>query len=800
LPRIFVAPLALVALLLGCASSTDASSPAKHGAAASATRFPLSEEAYSARLEQLLIDAGPRRAELERALHEVPPEQRAAQAWLIERMPPRDLAELSADYLIENCELAHAALAAAPWRAQISEAMFRDAVLPYASINERRDRWRADFHARFAPLVRAAKSTSEAAALLNNAIFAELGVRYSTQRKKSDQSPYESIESGLASCSGLSILLIDACRAVGLPARFVGTPMWSDGSGNHSWVEIWDGRWRFTGAAEPTGMELDQGWFTGRAATARAGDAQHAIYAVTWDDAPLHFPLPWLPNDRSVRAHDVTERYLARAPSVPEGMARVRFRARSGTQRQAVALALRDELGKPAFEGLTKDESADGNDHLTFVLPLGASYTLELEGKRVHTLTIERDEQLVELELGPTHATPASATPTDSSSLGAPLDSLRAALATSGLRGLESHEIAHTPLTAAQARQAGELLWQGRRAELQLERRAELDAGVIELDGKRLRFTTKRFGTPPPTGPSLWISLHGGGGAPPEVNDKQWQNQQRLYELEEGIYVAPRAPTDTWNLWHEAHVDPLLSRLIENFIALEGVDANRVYLLGYSAGGDGVYQLAPRLADRFAGAAMMAGHPNETRPDGLAALPFALHMGALDSAYQRNTVAADWQRQLDALAAEHPGSYPHQVVLHADKGHWMDRLDAAALPWLAAHARNTSPRHLVWLQDDVTHERLHWLATRSPKPGTRIQARVTGQRIELTTTGEPTDIRLLLGDSLLDLDQPVEVRLDGKLAHSAKLDRTIATLLDSLASRADPHLLASTELALPAQH
>jgi hypothetical protein len=239
--------------------------------------------------------------------------------------------------------------------------------------------------------------------------------------------------------------------------------------------------------------------------------------------------------------------------------------------------------------------------------------------------------------------------------------------------------------------------------------------------------------------------------------------------------------------------------LIESFIALEGVDPNRVYLLGYSAGGDGVYQLAPRLADRFAGAAMMAGHPNETRPDGLAALPFALHMGALDSAYERNAVAASWQAQLAALAAAQPGSYPHQVVLHPEKGHWMDRADAAALPWLASHTRNTSPRHLVWLQDDVTHDRSYWLASPAPIPGTRIEARCTGQRIELTTAPDPQPLRLLLNDSLLDLDLPIEVHLNGTLVHQGPLERTIAALLDSLSTRADPHLLFSAAFELPSR-
>ena len=50
---------------------------------------------------------------------------------------------------------------------------------------------------------------------------------------------------------------------------------------------------------------------------------------------------------------------------------------------------------------------------------------------------------------------------------------------------------------------------------------------------------------------------------------------------------------------------------------LGDVDPNRVYIMGYSAGGDGVYQLAPRMADRWAAAAMMAGHPNDASPLGL---------------------------------------------------------------------------------------------------------------------------------------------------------------------------------------
>ncbi len=173
-----------------------------------------------------------------------------------------------------------------------------------------------------------------------------------------------------------------------------------------------------------------------------------------------------------------------------------------------------------------------------------------------------------------------------------------------------------------------------------------------------MRLLTRVFGAAPADGRSLWISMHGGGGAPAQVNDQQWQNQIRLYEPPEGIYIAPRAPTDNWNLWHEGHIDDLFDRLIENCVLLAGVNPDKVYLMGYSAGGDGVYQLAPRMADRFAAASMMAGHPNDASPLGLRNLPFAIFSGAEDAAYRRNKVAAEWAAKLDALAQQDPGGIP----------------------------------------------------------------------------------------------------------------------------------------------
>ncbi|HND51900.1 MAG TPA: transglutaminase domain-containing protein [Pirellulaceae bacterium] len=325
--------------------------------------------------------AGGNRAEIAGALERAPAEHRDSMRFLIENMPDRDLKELKAEFLLENVRLAHEALDKAPWKASMPREVFLNNVLPYANINERRDDWRADFIKRFGPLVAEAKTPGQAAAILNQKIFGMVNVRYSTGRPKADQSPFESMKAGLASCSGLTVLLIDACRAVGVPARFVGTPLWSDKSGNHSWVEVWDDGWHFTGAAEPAGDKLDEAWFIGRASTAQRDHRLHAIYAVSFKKTPITFPLVW---DRSidyVHAVNVTDRYAGKAVPLADGFSAVMFKVVDGAvgNRCAAKLTVRDAAGKVVFEGTSKDERFDANDHVTVPLKAGEKYQVEAQ-------------------------------------------------------------------------------------------------------------------------------------------------------------------------------------------------------------------------------------------------------------------------------------------------------------------------------------------------------------------------------------------------------------------------------------
>ena len=193
-----------------------------------------------------LAKAGGNHAQIEAALKAVPTAQKEGMEFLVANMPDSDLQSLTSKFLLQNVAAAYAAWNEAPWKAQVPKEIFFNNVLPYVSLSETREDTHSALREKLRPLVAGCKTPGEAALVLNEKLFPLVKVRYSTERSRADQSPSESMASGLASCSGLSILLVDACRAVGIPARVAGTPLWANMRGNHTWVEVWDGgSWHF---------------------------------------------------------------------------------------------------------------------------------------------------------------------------------------------------------------------------------------------------------------------------------------------------------------------------------------------------------------------------------------------------------------------------------------------------------------------------------------------------------------------------------------------------------------------------
>ncbi len=215
----------------------------------------------------------------------------------------------------------------------------------------------------------------------------------------------------------------------------------------------------------------------------------------------------------------------------------------------------------------------------------------------------------------------------------------------------------------------------------------------LEYNGVILKFSVKVFGERPETGYKLYLGLHGGGTDHPDaknnypgglVNNWSWSHFQNWYAKavrDQGgaIYIAPRGVNEEWDLFETPETHVLIERLImlmqtpfplkhPNLKPLDRyrplVDANRVYVAGFSAGGDGVYRLATHFADRFAAANMSAGHPGAIKLNNLCNVPMVLQVGDKDTNVDHNTITVDKAVELDKLEAAVPGYYKHTCFVH----------------------------------------------------------------------------------------------------------------------------------------
>lgn len=343
-----------------------------------------------------------------------------------------------------------------------------------------------------------------------------------------------------------------------------------------------------------------------------------------------------------------------------------------------------------------------------------------------------------------------------------------------------------------------------------------------------MRYTVTVIGDRPSHGYPLYIALHGGGSDDtPDFNNEQWSYMMSYYsdELECGVYVAVRGVRDTWDTHFNPESYPLYDRLIQYMIVTMDVDPNRVYLEGFSAGGDGVYAIAPRMADRFAAVNMSSGHPNGVQLLNLYNLPIQLQAEEYDDDYDRNTVTATYGIKLDELRKKY-GGYEHRTLIHYNCGHNFDDCSRIPIPvmqdpahWLAYGDRSHwdvdsfPPDYMNSFIRSPIPERVIWdLSTRAPLRETEsfyylsapystdtgcINARF--DRAQNTITIDTRDLNgtfcLLLNEEMVDFSQPIQLNVNGTITKlSVMPDRRV--LQKTTYDRGDPYYQFEAEICL----
>jgi hypothetical protein len=221
-----------------------------------------------------------------------------------------------------------------PWTDALPKDIFMEYVLNYANLNEARTNWRPllvdtlRFNESDLWLSGDANLTS-AVTWVNQHLWSRLGrgpdhpIVFKSGQTPLIFDPMSIIAFGYASCTGTSVLFANALRAVGIPARVVGTPAWYGNrtQGNHNWVEVYDidsnngAEWKFL-EPSPANAGLDtldkdpcERWFcqASRYPSSRVYAAR--LLKHTGSEPATYFPLAWEWGNQDVPGVDRTQYY-----------------------------------------------------------------------------------------------------------------------------------------------------------------------------------------------------------------------------------------------------------------------------------------------------------------------------------------------------------------------------------------------------------------------------------------------------------------------------------------------------------
>jgi Transglutaminase-like superfamily len=155
-----------------------------------------------------------------------------------------DVEIITAEFLIENIELAFRAWIEKPWASEINFDSFCEFILPYRGSNEPLSSWRRACYHQLAPLSQEMTDPvdpAEAGRRIREAVrdwvrFSELYYLHPT-----DQSYDEMMESGYGRCEDIGNMMSYAMRANAVLSANDYTPHWANRDNNHAWEVILNG-------------------------------------------------------------------------------------------------------------------------------------------------------------------------------------------------------------------------------------------------------------------------------------------------------------------------------------------------------------------------------------------------------------------------------------------------------------------------------------------------------------------------------------------------------------------------------
>lgn len=231
------------------------------------------------------------------------------------------------------------------------------------------------------------------------------------------------------------------------------------------------------------------------------------------------------------------------------------------------------------------------------------------------------------------------------------------------------------------------------------------------------------------------------------------------------------------------------NKLLERY----AIDGNRIHVTGISLGSNYALAYAASHPDWFAGIAPVSteGESREHVVRNLRHVGVYILEGAKDKAIR----TIDGPRKLAEILTEF--GYPHRYEEDPKRGHegFADKYPQV-LQWLAERPRPAFPKEIIRLPHAgilLPDKRFYWLKADTHQAA--FQAKVEGNVIAV----QAARVRRLtfhLSDRLLDLREPVVIRVNGQVVHDQRLERSLVTAIEDAAFLNDTERFATARISV----
>lgn len=268
-----------------------------------------------------------------------------------------------------------------------------------------------------------------------------------------------------------------------------------------------------------------------------------------------------------------------------------------------------------------------------------------------------------------------------------------------------------------------------------------------------------------------------------------------------GVGLSSRLP-HWWSYKASSFVLKSLDYVKRNY----PIDTNRVYLLGYSMGGYGTWNIGLRYTDRFAGIVPLAGGISrlenflgrDTRSRKLIAngvmVPAWFAHGGAD-----RTVPTRFSRTIAKELGEFGATYFFKEV--PGSGHMMrnflrgDELTEQLVGWLGEQVRDPNPKRVELATVGLYHGASYWVRIDESNTTAKVSAEVKDNSFAITTEGV-RKLTIFLDTDLVDVNAPVTINVGGIELFKGVVESSLEAVTESWSADLDPHLTYTHKVEL----